>query len=417
LFVPPVVGLANNGDFGKVTGVFGLGADGRDEFKYAPIHYTFARAYKFDMEYRSSEQLLAAAAIGLNRMVRRDGDFDVRAIGFVHGALVLIAFVLIPRRGLVATLCMLLIFGDVLYVSALNSFYMDTAAYVFLLLAVVFYLRGQGWWVVAASLLLVASKTPHALLGIPLAGLLMYERTALGLSGWKARFAAAAMIAGVLLAWITIPRDYRTNSVFSVIFFRILPGSQDVSGDLRLLGLDDSYKRYTGQHAFTFHGAFDEPGFRQEFEKRISYLNLGRFYLRRPGRSWQDFRKSLAEAGSQRPDLGNFDRKYGRPEFSQSRRFAWWSDLKTWMFQGNGGTYLAAILLLTAAALALAMGDRAYLAGVITLVALMYVELLGSALGDALEVKRHFFLFHALEDLLVVATVGLAARRITRASA
>jgi hypothetical protein len=321
-----------------------------------------------------------------------------------------LAFGLCPRRNLVVTVCVLLIFGDVLYVAALNSFYMDAAAYVFLLLAVVFYIRRQGWWMLLAILLLVTSKTPHALLGVPLAGLFLYEGAKLGLGSWKARCAAAAVVAGALFGWNAGSHDYRSNSVFSLIFYRLLPDSQDVSGDLRLLGLDDSYRHYVGQHAFTFNGAFDQPGFRQEFERRTSYLSIGRFYLKHPSHAWADFRGSLAEAGRQRPDLGNFDRKYGRPEFSQSRSFAVWSDLKSRIFEGNGAVYFTAIVLLTVAGLA--ASDRASLAGVVTLVVLMVLELVGSALGDPLEIKRHFFLFHALEDLLLIATVGLMAGRV-----
>ena len=67
LFLPPVVGLANNGDFGKAVGVFGLGAPFEDEYKYADLTYAFDQRCYSRPPFRCSETLLAAAAIGLWR--------------------------------------------------------------------------------------------------------------------------------------------------------------------------------------------------------------------------------------------------------------------------------------------------------------------------------------------------------------
>jgi len=39
LFVPPVVSMANNGDFGKLLGRFGLGSD--EVFQHANTRYVF----------------------------------------------------------------------------------------------------------------------------------------------------------------------------------------------------------------------------------------------------------------------------------------------------------------------------------------------------------------------------------------
>src|SRR5690242_15197025 len=133
LLLPPVVGLANTGDFGKITGVFGFGAPEDDDYKFISVRYTFEPKYKFLMGYFSSEHLLAAGALGLNAVFHRSGGFDLRWIGLIHAALILCALALCPTRPVLVTLLLLLIFGDISYVGELNSFYMDAAAYVFLL--------------------------------------------------------------------------------------------------------------------------------------------------------------------------------------------------------------------------------------------------------------------------------------------
>ena len=153
LFVPPVVGLANNGDFAKVLGIFDLAAPVENEYKFLSTTYSFDPKHHSWFGFISSEHLLAAAAILLNVPFSKDGALDIRVVGVAHAALYLFAFyLLLPLlRGLSAisraALCglLLLIFGDVMYVSWLNTFYMDTAALLFLMLSAVLYLRWLLW--------------------------------------------------------------------------------------------------------------------------------------------------------------------------------------------------------------------------------------------------------------------------------
>ena len=90
-----------------------------------------------------------AAAVAANTLLSKDGYFDLRAIGLVHGALFLLALYLLstllddaPRVLRLATYgAVLFCFTDVMYVSYLNSFYMDVAAWLFLSIAAMLYLR------------------------------------------------------------------------------------------------------------------------------------------------------------------------------------------------------------------------------------------------------------------------------------
>src|SRR6476646_8736387 len=71
-------------------------------------------------------------------------------------------------------------FTDVMYVSYLNSFYMDVAAWLFLSIAAMFYLRWMRWGrrldalcFVVCCAMAVTSKAQHAILGFWLAPLLL----------------------------------------------------------------------------------------------------------------------------------------------------------------------------------------------------------------------------------------------------
>src|SRR4030095_14404937 len=97
VFLPPSVGLANNGDFGKLIAKFNLGAPFEYEFQYATIKYNFDPKYYYNPGFRSSEQILVGAALGLNALFFRDGFVDIRCIGAIHSALfLLIVYLLLP---------------------------------------------------------------------------------------------------------------------------------------------------------------------------------------------------------------------------------------------------------------------------------------------------------------------------------
>ena len=85
LFLPPVVGIANNGDFGKLIARFNLGAPFEDEFRYAATKYNFDPQYHYDSGIVSSELIMVYAGLGLNTLASRSGGFDIRWMGALHG--------------------------------------------------------------------------------------------------------------------------------------------------------------------------------------------------------------------------------------------------------------------------------------------------------------------------------------------
>ena len=90
LFAPPVVGLADSGDFAKVTRLFDLDTPAPENddrwFKYIFLDYKFDPKWHWWSGFATSEMLLTAAAVGINRLVARPGMFDLRVMGAVHAA-------------------------------------------------------------------------------------------------------------------------------------------------------------------------------------------------------------------------------------------------------------------------------------------------------------------------------------------
>ena len=83
--IPPVVSLGNNGDFGKISGHFSIGYPPELEVRYAPVKFHRDARYRWPAPYRSTENLLANAAMGLSWVTSKSSEFDIRAMGAIHG--------------------------------------------------------------------------------------------------------------------------------------------------------------------------------------------------------------------------------------------------------------------------------------------------------------------------------------------
>src|SRR5215471_6190564 len=89
--LPPVVTIANNGDFAKVTGRFGVWPR-HEGWNFANATFDLQPDRRWDSGFFSTENVLVRAALTVNTLFSKDPDsFDVRSIGMVHGALFLLA--------------------------------------------------------------------------------------------------------------------------------------------------------------------------------------------------------------------------------------------------------------------------------------------------------------------------------------
>lgn len=423
VLVPPPIGLADNGDFGKITGKFNLrvpydpSAPGS---AYVHLRYEFAPESHWRGGFHSSETLLVQVAVQLNRLITRDGSFDIRSIGVLHAFLFLVAFAFLAplagglRLALQAALLALaiLFFCDAMYSMYYSSFYMDAAAFVFLLLALVFFVRAvrsgkhgpaDAWLAVLFSVLTVTAKTQHALLAIPLLIFVLWKRRAM----WPRRellasaLAAASIAGGAVYSLIQgSPPGYANPCLFNMIFARLLPSAEDPTAELASLGLDESYLRCMGMDSYVSDSPMHDDFWAKEFLRKTSFLRLARFYIGHPGRALSVAGMALEEAARQRPDtLGNYDKSAGRPPNSQSNAFAIWSAVKREVLGSCPWLYPLVF------AIAVGIVVWRFPAAGVALGMMGVIEFGLSAMTDSCEVTRHLFLFNALWDVTLFAAV------------
>ena len=435
LFLPGFIGMANNGDFGKVAGPLNIGGadDSADNFVFFQPEYVRGPKKHFAPGVPTSEIALAWLASTAQETTGDAGRFDIRWLGALHALIFLGAYytaLVILRHlrtawRLALSLAALWIFADAVTLAYFNSFYMDAAAILGALTAAMLGARLATGEVRpallvlfgAASLLYVTSKGQHAMVPLaPVLAALAFSVVARGRVRVLAAIVAVAILGGSVWTLARMPDWYGGQSRFDLIFFRIAKNSPAPAADLRELGLGDSELPYVGMHAFMQGTPMADRDFATSFSRRTSYGRIVAFYWRHPGvamgKLWSDLRDL---APLRRPvNLSNFQRKQGMPAGARTGRLSSWSWLRSKLFEWWPAHivlwYGIALMIFPLLGMRSGPGFRRSLAWVISAVALAgAMEFAVASLADAVETDRHLLLFHLLTDVTMFLALVWAA--------
>ena len=440
LFLPGFIGIANNGDFAKISGRFCIDSPdrGADNFRFFVSRYVRGPDYCWDSEMPSSELAFAGLASVSSRVAGERSGFDIRWLGAFHAAGLLIAYGIWLRlfrsltswRRLFCNLLLILILGDVGYVSYANSFYTDTAALIgaaMMVPAALLVLRdkqisaGRLILFSAAAIIFAASKAQHALLGAAAIAVLLIasKRSHVAASRITAMVCAAAVLGCCAAVIAATPLLYGGQERFDLFFFKLLPGSADRLADAKTLGLREDDVKYSGMHSFMANSPASDQGWLRDFATRTGTGAVIRFYATHPRRALEILRADLEQqAGMRRAgNLSNYRREQGRPPGSLTERFGYWSALRTRLFQWWPWHiviwYGAVLVGLPLLAWRFKRGLQLNLCWVTVGVALLGVaEFCVASLADSIETYRHLLLFHLFTDftVLLVTVICVLAR-------
>lgn len=431
LALPPIVGLADQGDFRRVIGRFGYAP----EDKSPPLYYAFVPR-KFipetgtrarDVEQATPEYFFVGAALLLNWLVSKDGKLDIIVVGLVHAAAFLAAFALLlkavpnPAFWLLALLAL----TDVGYAAYFNSFYTEPASLIFFLLlageSILIYRGGavsparMAWWSLWAALWVDAksSNFPLALVLVPLALRLGWWAQARAARN-VAIFGAAAIAAAALWSMQTRPRLLRMATAYDALFMAILPESKNPPADLMALGLDPRFARLSGSGAWSPDTAFPEMVRSGILDARLTSATIGRFYLLHPGRMWRRAKAVLPVAFSLRPEwCGNFERSAGQPPGARSNAFSLWSSFHAQVLSRFGKSILLLLIFAPLAAIVAWIRfplDRLRYEFYGALYLSCLIAFLVPVLGDAWDNVKHLFLFNLLLDSCLAVMLAPISR-------
>lgn len=428
ILVPPVAGLADNGDFGRIMAQTGLAYESRGsgaDSGSISLHFLVDKPHFLAAGYASSELIFVKAGLLLDGLVSQAGTFDLRALGILHAAAFLagLALALVATRTLpqpsrwISAILMLLVFTDVGYVAYLNSLYREPAAMVFLTLSggcALLYIRARkpslelllAYFVAAA--LFVAAKPQYAPQAILLAvfGMLLSRRWS-----WKSyrrwvSVGMAAMLCAVgAWSYTAQPDSLSRATLYNLVFSDLLVHSPTPKAELVALGLDPALAKWTGTDAFDSSAPIKDPAFEEDFFSHVTPATLAEFYATHPERMMGLLNRAALQGIALQPAQGDHD-----------SAFAAWSNLRELLPLGSLAG-LAFILATAASAGVLVrrrcgrLQDKLLAELFLFLVAMAAVQFVVVCLGGGtLDIVKHLFAFNLLLDMAVIMGVSYAAK-------
>lgn len=439
LFIPPVVGLADQGDFVRTIRRFGYRASHGDTLKYIyvePKYVPDPAARQPLWEQATSEYLFVGAALLVNFAISKDGALDITTVGFIHMIAFLAAFARLlwvtrwAQARAVLWIGALVVLTDAGYAVYWNSFYAEPASCIFflLLLAEGIELGSTGKLTLAAavrwsawSFLWAMAKPQNAppalLLALFTCGLWAWTPSA------KARAVLAAgtcaLAGSAVYSVLAMPKAGRMASTYNMIFMAVLPESKNPAGDLETLGLDPRLARFTGTGAWSAGTHFYELAVEGTL-RRVNTFTVLRFYLLRPTRMWRHVKAVLPRITFMRGEwYGNFEPSSGMAPAALSRAFNLWSG-----FHEHGLPHFGKMIVLALCvwpferlwkwlhAAGTARRRRIELSALLPLSCL--ASLWAAVFGDANDLVKHLFLFNLLLDTCMLWGLATAWQAIRR---
>jgi hypothetical protein len=445
LLWPPMVGMADNGDFGRLMRWAHLeyATPDPDErfFNWINREYRFAsNPWLPRPGFFSTALFFTQPSAIIGYWLLPGGRFDLRILGVVYSLGFLGASWLLMRGGRASARLsplflappLLLIFCDLGYAAYFHSFYTEPAAFIFLLALV-----GVGFSLAAderkplGSLLgfcffaaLFIGARPANLVFAPFVTLFCARlfwiereiRRRLILAGFALSLIGAAILLQRIAPW------YANNGKYQSVFYGVLKDSPTPEQDLRALGLDEKFAVLANTTIFHPNLPIDIRGreFHVEFYERISHLKILRFYLTHPRRFIAKLELTSRQGFTVRNYAGNFEKSSGEPAGAKAQRWSLWDKFKQKLWPKSLWFFVVYSLLLGALIVSawLKSGHqrgRLALEFCFTLWLMMLAAFVAPMLGDGeSDLVRHLFLFNALFDLSLLALSALLLASLWR---
>lgn len=450
LFVPPLVGMADNGDFYRVingNGLYKLDRDAPDQYlDYFSSQYGVYQYFnEYDSSLLSSQTPFIHAAVALDRLLTgNDAVFDLRFLAFLIGLWSLVALYLLvdyatwgleKRFGYLVAALAVLIFFDTGYIAYFNSFYAEGLVLVSFLTAMACALlirqrRYSPWALLAgyvlSGIVLTCAKQQNAPLGI-LLGLLCIpmmlpqtdgEAAARPKERTRRRIitgACASLLCFLGVAvYVLIPQTFVEINQYHAMTRGVLMSAENPEETLERFDIPPQYALLDGSIYYERYPAVDVEGdaLKADFFPKYNFVSVAAYYLTRPGELATMLDRAAKNAYAIRPEaIGNFERGAERTPGQKAAFFTLHSTLKNIVIPKTVGF----ILIWIAAMLTLSFKDRwrtlvlacAMLAGL----SQIGVSIVGA--GDA-DLSKHIFLFNAAFDFVnfVIITTVLLPWRI-----
>lgn len=443
LFVPPYIGMADNGDYFRSIYSNGLYFQ-LPEYNSSFFGY-FVKQYGIFQYFNengatltSSHSLFIRMSVLLNQLIFDRQVFDIRFQAAIYTILYAVAVYLLvesitwraPRKyGYCAALLAVFIFGDTGYTAYFNSFFGESVVLIMMMFVfaawLLLYRRRYNDYAMLAlfavsALLLTTSKQQNAPVGIVLAcmglSLIFLRRQK------TFRFLTAASLAVVFASGIAtyamISKEFVNINQYHAMTRGVLLESGNPEETLQNFGINEQYAILKNQIYYEQYTTVDvdSPLLENQFYAKYGFASILKYYVTNPDKLTGMLNIAAKDAFTIRPQaMGNYEQSEGKPFGAQTKFFSAYSYLKAsaspktfgfiaiWSILVAGlymPTFLAAVkarnlrqaqrLLLILATIGIGLSG-------------IFVSIIGA--GDA-DLAKHEFLFTLAFDLVTFLVVS-----------
>lgn len=443
LMLGPIVGVADNGDFGRIMWAGGIGYADSEPFKeryFGYAHQDYEYTQMLWSGYISTQILIVIVAGMLGRIVNGE-YFDIRVLSFMYGILYVTALALwmkynktgwTPLNAAIAAIAGF-VFLDVGYIAYFNSFFGEAITLIFMLLTFGLALAAAGneeasakWLLLffVSAFCLICTKLQNAPIGLLL--ILIAARF------WPIRtdkpWRRTILIGSVVLLLATVvmyaaaPQRLKHINLYQTVFYGILKDSPDPEAALKELGLPNEFKVLAGTNYFQTDTAIkqNDPRLVEHLYSKLSHKDVLLYYMKHPMRFVQKLERGAQNGMSIRPYyLGSYDKDEGKPYGTIAYTFSGWSEFKhdrvpnkLWFVGLVYFLYYAGIVYEYTRRPAARQRARIDLFAGIGLIGLFgfAVPLLGD--GEA-DLGKHLFLFNVSFDMMLCVGAVYALVKLT----
>jgi hypothetical protein len=431
LFVPPYIGMEDNGDYARV--IYGEGLYDLPGYSILKTNGYFIKEYgimQYFNEYSntvySSQFLFIQPAIWLDRLVTgNDGIFDLRFLGIIMMIYFLIVLYFLVEYlshrlfivGSIAVAAVVVFFFlDTGYIAYFNSFFAEPLAYISLMAcmtcALLFADKRYNKYVLLAGfvingMILIFSKQQFAPIGAVLGILCLffYLRAKGRLFKWLIGISSAALVLTGAFTYLLISAEFTHINLYHSMTRGVLLTSENPPETLREFDIGSQYELLNKTIYFDRYPVInpEDEILQENFYSHYSILSIVKHYTANPEAFVEMLKIAAQNAYKIRPNLGNYEYTSGYPPETKAQVFSVYSNLKSdyapktigfiiiWMFVAIGLLYKKRLKQIIVSAL--------ILIGLSQIV----VPIIGA--GDA-DLAKHMFLYNVSFDLVNVILIA-----------
>lgn len=450
LFVPRPIGLADNGDEGRLPCHLGL----IPNYVWGQTQYMNSANFRWkpgappdglNCGARSSAIVPLRVAAAMSRLLPGRPALDTRVAGVLQSLSFGVAIGLIvaglPRRRrlrVVGGILLVAVCSDVAYLTYFSTAYAEPTGFVAFLATVGLIMigwrpdgrRGPLWvgaTVLAASTVVIAKPQYAALAVVFAVAIGLAHRSAARRSLTRALAlggAALVLVVGVV-SIRSNPSQFRRINLYNAYFTELLGHSPDPAADLAEFGLPPSWRKLAGTNYFDRPRTVQSKAF-SRFYDDVGYGTLTRFYAEHPSRTLHLVARGLLDGADPRvPYLGMFPYSRAHPERERTCR---WCPISALGRLARPLTPVGGPLLwIGAVSVAVVelrgrrssgpqrrgpVRDPELAVGILVTAASSLLLFATSVIGDGVEITKHLYLAQGAFVLMSVLTIVTVADRI-----